>query len=79
MKRTANIGASSETVTCESVGHTADGRAIWKNVDDAFECFTYEAGAFWAYEPDSALDDLSELYGTYVGDDGNRADYELDR
>ena len=79
MKRTATIGASNETVTCESVGHTADGRAIWKNVGDAFECFTYEAGAFWAYEPDSALDDLVELYGTYVDDDGNRADYELDR
>ena len=62
MKRTATIGASNETVTCETVGHTLAGRAIWKNVEDAFECFTFEAGAFWKYEPDPALDDLGALH-----------------
>lgn len=75
MKRTAAIGASSQSVTCESVGHMLAGRAIWKNVDDAFECFTFEAGAFWPYEPDAALDDLGELYGTYVDEKGDRVEY----
>ena len=75
MKRTAAIGASSQSVTCEAVGHTMSGRSIWKNVEDAFECFTFEAGAFWPYEPDAALDDLGELYGTYVDEEGNRVEY----
>lgn len=74
MKRTATIAASSQSIACEAVGHTMSGKAIWKNVEDAFECFTFEAGAFWPYEPD-ALDDLGELYGTYVDEKGNRVEY----
>lgn len=75
MKRTATIAASNQSVTCEAVGHTLAGRAIWKSVEDAFECFTFEAGAFWKYEPDPALDDLGDLYGTYVDEEGNRVEY----
>ena len=72
------IAASSQSATCEAVGHTLGGRAIWKSVDDAFECFTFEAGALWPYEPDPALDDLGELYGTYVDESGERKEYVLE-
>lgn len=75
MKRTATIAVSNQSVTCEAVGHTLAGRAIWKNVEDAFECFTFEANAFWPYEPDPALDDLGDLYGTYVDEEGNRVEH----
>ena len=81
MKRTAAIGASNETVTCEKVGMTCyqgpHNRAIWKNVEDAYECFVLERGCFWHYEPRS-YDDLGELYGTYIDDDGTRKEYVLE-
>lgn len=78
MKRTATISASNQPVTCEAVGRTMGGRVIWKSVEDAFECFTFEAGALWPYEPDSSLDDLGELYGTYVDESGERKEYVLE-
>lgn len=58
-------------VTCESVGHTPEGRAIWKEVGDAHECYVIRDGLFWPYDPDE-LDGVGDLYGTYVDDAGER-------
>lgn len=67
-----------DTITCEVAGHTPDGRAIWKDVEDAYECFTYRDGLFWEHEVES-WDEMNDLYGTYVDDDGKRVEYELGR
>lgn len=75
MKKTAPvlICGSGRIVTCENVGHTLNGKAIWKNIRDAYECFTYQMHAFWPYDPDE-YDDLGELYGTYIDESGERVE-----
>lgn len=65
-----------ETLTCESVGKTPYGKTIWKEVGDAHECYLFVGGLFRRYDPDR-YDDLNELYGTYLDEDGNRVEYEL--
>lgn len=62
-----------DTITCETVGHTEKGQAIWKEVDDAYACYVFQHGLFHpiAIWPE---DQLTDLYGTYVDERGKRVD-----
>lgn len=40
----------SDTITCETVGHTSDGKAIWKDAEDFYSCYLFRDGLFHPYE-----------------------------
>lgn len=53
----------SDTITCETVGRTSDGKAIWKDVEDFYACYLFANGLFHPYEIQPS-DEVGELYGT---------------
>lgn len=53
-------------------------RAIWKSLDDAFECWLMDSdGHLTEHEVDTINDDLTDVYGTYVDENGERVEYKL--
>lgn len=57
---------------CESVGKSGHD-TIWKEVNDAHSCYLFYHGLFHPYEP-RECDELGELYGTYINEDGERVE-----
>lgn len=66
----------SDTITCETVGHTSGGKAIWKDVEDAYACYLFRDGLFHPYEVQPS-DKVGELYGTVSDEHGSRGEYRL--
>ena len=66
----------SDTITCETVGHTLDGKAIWKDVEDLYDCYLFRDGLFHPYEIQPS-DSVGELYGTVANERGERVECQL--
>ena len=65
----------SDTITCETVGRTSEGKAIWKDVEDSYACYLFRDGLFYSYEIQPS-DKVSELYGTVSDEHGSRVEYQ---
>lgn len=63
----------SDTITCETVGCTLDGKAIWKDVEDLYDCYLFSGGLFHRYEIQPS-DSVGELYGTIANERGKRVE-----
>lgn len=66
----------SDAITCETVGRTSSGKAIWKNVEDSYACYLFRDGVFHPYEIQPS-DEVGELYGTVSDGHGHRVEYRL--
>ncbi len=66
----------SDTITCETVGRTSEGKAIWKDVEDCYDCYLFRDGLFHPYEVQPS-DKVFELYGTVSDVHGSRVEYRL--
>lgn len=63
MKKTAYSYTHEMDITCESVGHTIDGRAVWCSLDGNADLFVVKFGEF--VELDQFEAGLADFTGRY--------------